>query len=230
MRMLTVYLEIGHRRAFASAIDWPGWSRGGRDEAGARAALLAHRPRYAAALAAAGVSFDVDDQQPAVVVERLVGDAGTDFGALSVPPAWDAAGLDEDELHRQVAILGAAWAALDAAARRHAGDELRKGPRGGGRDLSGIVAHVRDADAAYLRQLGARPALAGGEIVGMAALRQAAVAAVRARALGLPHDAPSRAQRPWSARWYVRRAAWHALDHAWEIEERAVPLDEPTST
>ena len=25
----------------------------------------------------------------------------------------------------------------------------------------------------------------------------------------------------WSARYFVRRAAWHALDHVWEIEDRA---------
>jgi len=24
----------------------------------------------------------------------------------------------------------------------------------------------------------------------------------------------------WPARYYVRRAAWHVLDHAWEIEDR----------
>jgi hypothetical protein len=25
----------------------------------------------------------------------------------------------------------------------------------------------------------------------------------------------------WTARYYVRRSAWHVLDHAWEIEDRA---------
>jgi len=25
----------------------------------------------------------------------------------------------------------------------------------------------------------------------------------------------------WSPRYAVRRSAWHALDHAWEIEDRA---------
>jgi hypothetical protein len=34
-------------------------------------------------------------------------------------------------------------------------------------------------------------------------------------------------KKTWSPRYYVRRAAWYALDHAWEIEDRAKP--EPSS-
>jgi hypothetical protein len=26
----------------------------------------------------------------------------------------------------------------------------------------------------------------------------------------------------WSARNYVRRIAWHVLDHAWEIEDKVI--------
>jgi DinB superfamily len=235
---LAIALEIGARRTFASALDWPGWSRSGRDETGAIGALLAHASRYADALAAGGVPFVVDLAGTQVVVgERLRGGSGTDFGALSVPPSADAAPLAEEELAHHVALLRAAWAALDAAATRHAADELRKGPRGGGRDLARIVTHVREADEAYLHQLGARPPKGGPEPAAdmaantadqdpMAALRVAAVAALRARALGLPIEAPTRVSRPWSPRWYVRRAAWHALDHAWEIEDRAITPDE----
>ena len=29
-----------------------------------------------------------------------------------------------------------------------------------------------------------------------------------------------RVAKPWSPRYAVRRAAWHVLDHAWEIEDR----------
>jgi hypothetical protein len=231
---LAIALETGARRTFASVLDWPGWSRGGRDEARAIDALRAHGPRYAAALAAAGMAFEGEAAHPAfVVVERLTGGSGTDFGALSVPPSADAAPLDDEELAHHVALLRAAWAALDAAAARHTADELRKGPRGGGRDLARIVTHVREADEAYLRQLGARPpklapdaaaatAAGAADRDPAAALRDAAVSALRARALGLPVEAPARVSRPWSPRWYVRRAAWHALDHAWEIEDRAI--------
>jgi hypothetical protein len=222
----TVCLEVVRRRTFATALDWPGWSRGGRDEAEALDALVRYGPRYATALALAGVLFDVGAGRPDLaVVERLPGTSGTDFGALSVPPSADAAPLDEVELARQVAILGAAWAAFDAAATRHAAAELRKGPRGGGRDLTRMVGHVRGADEAYLVQLGARPPKAGPDPADMTALREAAITALRARALGRSVDGPSRVSRPWTPRWYVRRAAWHALDHAWEIEDRAMPAD-----
>ena len=37
---LNVYLEIGSRRTFAAALDWPGWCRMGRDEAAALQADL----------------------------------------------------------------------------------------------------------------------------------------------------------------------------------------------
>jgi hypothetical protein len=26
----------------------------------------------------------------------------------------------------------------------------------------------------------------------------------------------------WPARYFVRRTAWHVLDHAWEIEDRII--------
>ena len=223
---IDVYLEVGSQRTFAGAIDWPGWCRSG-DEAGAHEALVRHGARYAVALAAAGVPFGSPvDAGAFAVVERLRGGSGTDFGVPSVPLSTDDASLDEAELGRQAAILRAAWAALDAAALRHAADELRKGPRGGGRDLAKIVAHVREADEAYLVQLGARPPRAGPDPSAMTGLREAAIAALRARVLGLPVERPSRATRPWTPRGYVRRAAWHALDHAWEIEDRAIPRAE----
>ncbi len=224
-----VYLEVGSSRVFAGAIDWPGWCRSGRDEAGALDALAGHGPRYAAALAAAGVQFALFVQPGAGslrVVERLRGGSGTDFGVPSATPSADDAPLDEGELVRQAAILRAAWAAFDDAARRHAADRLRKGPRGGGRDLGKIVAHVREADEAYLVQLGARPSKAGTDPADMTGLRESALAALSARTLGLPVERPSRATRLWLPRYFVRRAAWHALDHAWEIEDRAIPPDQ----
>src|ERR671932_2604159 len=51
---IEVYLEIGKKRTFAGALDWPGWCRGGRDEPSALQALLADGPRYARVLDATG--------------------------------------------------------------------------------------------------------------------------------------------------------------------------------
>ncbi|MGB5058712.1 MAG: hypothetical protein WBO48_08460, partial [Candidatus Promineifilaceae bacterium] len=51
--------------------------------------------------------------------------------------------------------------------------------------------------------------------------RQAILEALAAAAHGeLPEQGP-RDGKIWPARYYVRRAAWHVLDHAWEIEDRA---------
>ena len=223
---VTVALEIARKRTFATALEWPGWSRSGRDEAGALEALLRHGPRFARAMAAAGVAFEPPaDAARLIVVERLAGTSGTEFGAPSVPPSFDAGPLDAAELDRLVVVLGAAWTAFDEAARLHAGDELRKGPRGGGRDIPRMVAHVRDAEAAYLVQLGARPPKTGPDPAGMAELHAAALSALYAIVRGVPVENPSRVTRAWMPRYYVRRAVWHALDHAWEIEDRAIPGD-----
>jgi hypothetical protein len=220
-----VALEVTRKRSFAVAVGWPGWARAGRDEEEALDGLLRSGPRYAAALAAGGMAFvPPASRAELVVVDRRPGNAGTEFGAPSVPLPGDGAPVDAPELDRLVGILRAAWAAFDAAAARHAADVLRRGPRGGGRDLAKIAEHVADADEAYLVKLGARsPKRAGTDPAAIAAFRDAALVALRTAALGLPVEHPSRTATPWSPRWYVRRAAWHALDHAWEIEDRAIP-------
>jgi hypothetical protein len=223
--LLRVALEIARTRTFAVAVDWPGLTRGGRDEGAALDALVLAAPRYAAALAAAGVPFvPPADRTDLAVVDRLPGTSTTEFGAPGVLPPGDDTPLDEAGLARQAAILQAAWAALEAAAARHAGTELAKGPRGGGRDLAKIVAHVEDADRAYLVQLGARPPKTEAGPAPIADVHAAALAALRARALGRPVPDPNRVTKPWPPRYYVRRAAWHCLDHAWEIEDRALPV------
>ena len=220
---IDVFLEVAPKRTFAVAVDWPGWTRAGRDEDAALDALLRAGPRYAAALEAAGIPFAPPaDGSDLVVVERAPGGSGTEFGVVSLPLPDDAVPVDEAELARLVAILRAAWVAFDDAAARHATDELRKGPRGGGRDLPKIVAHVREADEAYLHQLGRRPPKEDGGPAPLAVTREATVETLRARALGRPIADPTRVAKPWTPRYHVRRAAWHALDHAWEIEDRAI--------
>jgi hypothetical protein len=223
---LRVALEIVRTRTFAVAVDWPGLARSGRDEDAALDALLRAAPRYAAALAAASVPFAPPaDRAGLTVVDRLTGTSTTEFGAPGVPLHEDDTPLDEAGLARQAAILRASWAAFEAAAEQHAGTTLARGPRGGGRDLAKIVAHVEDADRAYLVQLGARSPKTATGPAPIADVHAAALAALRARALGLPVTDPNRVTKPWPPRYYVRRAAWHWLDHAWEIEDRALPAE-----
>jgi hypothetical protein len=219
-----VSLEVVPRRTFAVAVEWPGWTRAGRDEDDALGALLRAGPRYARVVAAAGMELHPPaDRSGLLVLARIPGTSTTEFGAPGVPLPGDDALLDEAGLARQAVILQAAWAAFDTAAEQHANAELAKGPRGGGRDLAKIVAHVEDADRAYLVQLGARPPRTATGPAPIADIHAAALAALRARALGLTVTDPSRVTKPWPPRYYVRRAAWHWLDHAWEIEDRAIP-------
>lgn len=220
---IAVYLEAGTKRTFAGALDWPGWCRGGPDEGAALQALLDYGPRYAHALRAARLGFRAPaDVSKFAVVERLAGGAGTDFGAPEAVPAADAAPVDDAELRRFQSVLRACWRALDAAAEAARGRELRKGPRGGGRDLAPIVRHVLDADRAYLARLGRKLQLREGQAAGeaLAEMRRALLDGLAAAAHG---EVPARGPRGgvyWTARYFVRRVAWHALDHAWEIEDR----------
>jgi hypothetical protein len=228
---IPIYLEVAPKKVFAGAIDWPGWCRSGRDEEGAVAALAAYAPRYARAIGR-GLAADITSRpvDPATfdIVRRLKGGAGTDFGVPSLPAPTDSDPIDPDETERLAQILSRSWAAFDAAAEAADGIELRKGPRGGGRDVHKMVGHVIEADEAYVRQLGTRVPKRSTDVARSAKrVREVGLAAFRARALGDPVAEPSRVEKPWSPRYYVRRAAWHALDHAWEIEDRAMP--EPPS-
>jgi hypothetical protein len=136
MADIPVYLEVGNKRVFAGAIEWPGWCRSGRHEAAALSALAETAPRYARVLQAAGIAFEPPPGPGALAVaERLEGNTTTDFGAPDMPPAADARPLDAAELQRQQDVLKAIWQTLDAAAAAARGRELSTGPRGGGRDL-----------------------------------------------------------------------------------------------
>ncbi|MEP6681198.1 MAG: hypothetical protein ABJB65_06925 [Chloroflexota bacterium] len=215
-RPIPVYLEVTPRRTFAAAVDWPGWCRSGKTEDEALDALVAYGPRYAnVAGRSAGFTAPTDTSM-LKLTERLKGGPTTEFGAPQATPRSDHQPLDEAELRRQTTLLRAAWRVFDAMLKRHAGVELRKGPRGGGRDQARMAAHVVDAERSYLTQLGARPPK--GDDPG--ALRKRVVAALAARAHDEPIDDPSGTKKRWEPRFFVRRAAWHALDHAWEIEDR----------
>jgi hypothetical protein len=216
MAMHEVYLEVGSKRVFAGSLGWPGWARAGKDEGAALENLAAHAERFEAALKKAKVEgFTVPTDFS--VVERLKGDATTDFGAPSGSPTVDAEPLEGTELERYVAILRAAWAALDRASDAARGVILTKGPRGGGRSRAAIVQHVIDAEGAYLSPLDGRKPKTGDA----AAVRAAIEQAIRDRATGVPRPAPRRPKKVWTPRYGVRRVAWHALDHAWEIEDRS---------
>ena len=216
---LRVVLEVAPKKSFASALDWPGWSRAGKTPDDALDALLAYAPRYAAVARRAKVTF----RPPATlrgldVVQRLKGGSGTEFGVPGETAREEkVVPLDARELKRIAALVTASWATVDAAAAKAAGVQLRLGPRGGGRQVPKMIDHVLEAEAAYLHQLGSK----ADRGASMRAVREAFVAALTARATGEPVANPNKVRRPWTPRYAARRSAWHALDHAWEIEDRA---------
>ena len=213
---IAVGIETTARRTFASALDWPGWCRSGRDEAAALAALAAAADRYARVARGAGIVFAPGGPGDLAVVERLPGTTTTAFGAPDVVFALDGRPTDLSGAQRLGALVRAAWDDLDRVAGL-APAELRRGPRGGGRDRDAIVAHVAGAEQAYARRIGLRfPGSDAGAGATIAALR-AAIVEILARA---SDGGPIPGGR-WAARYAARRIAWHALDHAWEIEDRA---------
>lgn len=219
-----VYTEIGTRRVFAGALEWPGWCRSGRSEDDALRALLQYAPRYAEVMAGSRFRFRAPGSLSDLkVVDRLPGDATTDFGAPSVAPTVDRRDAGMADLARLQAMLEASWGALDGVVQAAEGRTLTTGPRGGGRTLQAIVTHVTEAEASYLSRLGARRPEAGATESRAAALEvRTTIADALARAVehGLPERGP-RGGVIWTPRYLVRRTAWHALDHAWEIEDRS---------
>ncbi len=203
--MTDVIVEVGSRRSFATALGWPGWSRPGRRPEAAVDALDAYRERYGGVLVVDGHAFDPG---PLQVIAEVPGNATTDFGAPAAIVDADRDDLDLAELDRRLAILRTCWAAFDRVADA-APEELRKGPRGGGRTTSEIIAHVVEGERAYAPKIGVRPRDAAGDDV--AGLRELLVAAA-AR-----YPADSR----WPVAYWIRLSAWHALDHLWEIEDRS---------
>ena len=217
MAALDVYLETSPKRVFACAYDWPGYARAGRDEAGAIEQLAAYGSRYSPVARAAGLRLEVSSAAHLKVVERLPGDASTAFGVPSKITHRDRSEPTDNEKERLLSLLTSAWDAFDAVAASSP-EELRKGPRGGGRDRTKIVAHVLAAEAGYSRLLGAKLAEpAPFDARAIAAHRQALSDALR-KADEVVRREPD--QRRWPMRYAIRRIAWHVLDHAWEIEDR----------
>ncbi|MBL8154399.1 MAG: hypothetical protein JNM70_09460 [Anaerolineae bacterium] len=222
---IQVYLEVGQKRTFAIASDWPGWCRSGRDEGAALQALYQYAPRYARALQKAGLPFAIpSDASKLVIAGRLVGNATTDFGAPDCALSDDTQPIDPLELQRFEGVLNACWTTLDEAVRGAQGRDLRKGPRGGGRDLMKIVQHTQDVRIGYLASLGRKFAQSNpnDQDEDIHLVRQTILTTLGAAARGeLPAFGPRGGVR-WTPRYFVRRLAWHELDHAWEIEDRAV--------
>ena len=223
-RNFEVYLEIGQKRTFAGAIEWPGWCRSGRDEESALQALLEYGARYGRVLSRSRLGFQAPKSISAFdVVERLKGNATTDFGAPGIAPSLDSKPVDTKELLRFEKILRGCLRVFDTSAKTANKKTLSTGPRGGGRQLDGMIEHVMGANEGYLGSVGWKFKRDNRAEVDkqMEQIRMALSDALKASASGeIPAKGPRGGTR-WTARYFVRRVAWHILDHAWEIEDRS---------
>jgi hypothetical protein len=207
----------------AFALDWPGWSRGGKTPGDALETLESYRARYRPIAALAELAPEFDAAGPLEIVEDKVGTGSTDFWAISFSPAAaETEPMDQALLERGIGLLRACWRFFDDVATR-VSPEMRKGPRGGGRDRDRIVSHVvRVESEDFARQVGlqipegaAVPADARGEY------RDEYVAAMRAYNDG---EGPKR-MRSWNLPFLIRHSAFHTLDHAWEMEDKDLSTD-----
>jgi hypothetical protein len=215
---IRVMVERGRkRRTVACAFDWSGWDRSGRNEDDALRVLESYRPRYAKVATLAGLSDEFGVAGELAVVERLEGIGMTDFYGVSGRSAGlEQVPMTEPECERKLALLRASWAYFDDVAAR-VSPELRKGPRGGGRDRDEIVHHVNGSEIVeYGKKVGVRSSPdAWRDPRQLRAHRDAVSAGIRAA------NARGAAAGPWwTVGFMIRRCAWHMLDHAWEMEDR----------
>src|SRR5687768_6715829 len=122
------------KKAVAFAVDWPGWSRGAKTPEAAFELLEAYRERYRPVAAAAGFADEFEAEGRLEVVEDALGTPSTDFWGISFAPCGlEHEPMPTDELDRKLALLRACWELFDGVAAG-VSREMRRGPRGGGRD------------------------------------------------------------------------------------------------
>ena len=218
---VAVFLEVTPEQAVASALDWPGWCRAGRDDDAALETLASYAGRYAPVAAHAGVSFP--STVAFGVAERGPGGPATAFAAPEcrrpfpqVTAGAERAKVTPAAARRLAGLVTTVWMVSDEVAAASPA-ELRKGPRGGGRDRDQLIGHVIGAETAYARKLGVkRKQPAAGDTPAIGELRGAITAAV-----GAPSDGSPVLGGGWTTRYAARRIAWHVLEHAWEMQDRA---------
>ena len=206
------------KRSVAFAVDWPGWSRGAKSAEAALATLESYRERYRPVAIEAGLGDEFAAAGPLEVVEEQVGTGSTDFWGISyASSSFERGPVDQEELERKIALLRACWAFFDGVAAR-VSPEMRKGPRGGGRDRDTIIRHtIRTESEDFARQVGLRiPERAALTPDGLQAHRTSYIQAIRAYQRG----EVKRPMRSWTLPFLLRHSAYHTLDHAWEMEDK----------
>jgi hypothetical protein len=216
---LKVMVEIGPKgkKVVATAWDWPGLERNGKNEEDALATLENYLPRYEPVADRAGLGDEFRAQTKLNVVERYDGVGSTDFWGISFASSeLDRQLIASGEWERRLRLLQACWAEFDDIAAR-VSSELRKGPRGGGRNRDEIINHVFGNERVQLAKKVGVLTPQGVMLTpeGQKAHRDDFIDALREY-----HRAGKKAGRTWTLSFLLRHTAYHVLDHAWEMEDK----------
>jgi hypothetical protein len=216
MDAIRVVIEVGPKgkKVAAVAPDWPGLERGAKTEDAAIDRLLSYVPRYAAVAERAGMGPAFGVPASAEVVERYTGTGSTDFWGISFAfSSIDQQEMSSEELERELSLMRACWVFFDNV-RSRVSAELRKGPRGGGRDRDRIVRHTIGTEQDWAKGLGLHPpqdrVLNENEI---GPFHEAYCDAIRA------FHAEGKKSGKWPLRYLIRHTAYHTLDGAWQMED-----------
>jgi hypothetical protein len=215
-----VTLEIGpkSKKVVAVAPDWPGFERGAKTGEEAIEKLHSYIPRYSQVAKLAGMNAEFDTIKNFKVIEQYAGTGSTDFWGISFAfSSIDKQGMSGDELERELRLMQACWEFFDSV-RMRVSAELRKGPRGGGRDRDRIVLHIFANEQDWAKGLGVHtPDDAMLTDKGLKVHRDAYCHAIRDY-----HAQGKLAGKmgKWPLRYLIRHTAFHTLDHAWEMEDK----------
>jgi hypothetical protein len=212
------------KRSVAFSLDWPGWNRGAKTAALALETLESYRERYRPIADLAGMAREFDAAGPLEIVEDRVGPGSVDFWGISFSASSTEHGpLSDAEFDRKIKLLRASWTFFDGVAAR-VSSEMRKGPRGGGRDRNRIIRHtIRTESEDFAKQVGLRiPEEAALTPEGLRQHRETYVAAMRAYNAG----EVEKRMRSWTLPFLIRHSAFHTLDHAWEMEDKDLSAEE----
>lgn len=220
---IAVALEVGPaRRVFVQALDWIGWCRAGKDEEAALHQLVIAGPRYAPVATRAGLPFTIPASfETFEVVERVPGNATTDFGAPAVLLAADQQPLSEADIERLTSLLKACWSTFDDVFLSIPAELRSKKPERG-RSPDAMRLHLLETDLMHLSGLG--PAYRKPDPARIAEqeaeVREQIIATLQAITPYTELVPRRKSGFFWTPRFVARRSAWHALDHAWELQGR----------
>jgi hypothetical protein len=217
-KRLRVALEAGPKgkKVVAVAPDWPGLERGGKTDEAAVETLVSYLPRYAKVATLAGMDVEFAATTKVDIVEQYPGVGSTDFWGISFAfSSIDRKQMSNTDLERELKLMQACWTFFDDV-RGRVSEDMKKGPRGGGRDRDRIVRHVVRCEQDWAKKLGLHTPQ--GEVVTdddrLTAFRDAYCAAIRT------FHSEGKAARTWPLRYLIRHIAFHTMDHTWEMEDK----------